>query len=171
MDRYQKLIQWNIPEDCHTYIFSKNLFPVIEQIVNELKYDSKFTGVFFGHEFKYVEGHYRHSKDFQMSRIVELFRFVKENGLQHDILRYMLPVCFEHPKMDFNSVLETIKFKKTDAAEIIKDIPFLKKQFASIRHSQKEGVETAWIMGELHMRAVGNISLASLKETVEKTKA
>ncbi len=171
MDRYQQLAKWNIPEDCYTYLLSRNLYPIIEKIVNELKFDAKFTGIFLGHEFKFVEGHYRHSKDFQIERIVELFRFIKENKLEQDILRYMIPVVFEHPKMDFQSVLDTLKFKKLDPAEIIKDIPFLKKQFASIRYSKKDGVETQWIMGELHKRAIGNISLAVLKDTVEKTKA
>jgi glutamyl-tRNA(Gln) amidotransferase subunit E len=170
MARYSKLVKWGVPEDSFKYILKKNLFPIIEKIVNELGFDAKFTGSFFGHEFKYVEGHYRHSRDFSMAKVLDMFKFVKENKLEKEILSWMLPVIFEHPKMDFNSVLETLQFKKIDPKEIIKDIPFLKKQFAGIRRSKKEGVETTWIMGELRGRSVGNISLKELKNVVESTK-
>jgi glutamyl-tRNA(Gln) amidotransferase subunit E len=168
MERYQIMKKWNIPEDCFKYILKSNLFPVIEQIIRELKFDPKFTGVFFGQSFKFVEGHYKRSKDFSYTRIIEMFKFVRDEKLDPGILRRMLPVIYEHPKMDFNSVLETLKFKKSSPADIIKDIPFLKKQFASIRHSKKEGVDIKWIMGELHKRAAGNMSLADLRKEVAK---
>lgn len=168
MDRYHQLVKWNVPADCFTYIFKKNLFPVIEEIVTKLSFDPKFTGAFFGHEFKFVEGHCKASKDFHIGKVVELFRFVKEHQLDQTILRYMLPVVFENPKMDPQSVLETMKFKKVKPEDILKDIPFLRKQFAGIRRSQNNGVESAWIMGELHKRAVGNISLAELRSAVDK---
>lgn len=171
VDRFDKIIKWNIPKDCFNYILKKNLFPVIEQIITELKYDSKFTGAFFGHEFKFVEGHYKHSKDFHISKVVEMFRFVRDQKLDKGILRYMLPVIFENSKMDFQSVLDTIKFKKISPEELIKDIPFLKKQFDSIRFSEKDNVDTKWIMGELHNRAVGNIALSELRKAVENAKA
>ncbi len=168
MDRYQQLVKWNVPEDCYTYILKKNLYPVIEEIIHQLKYDARFTGAFFGHEFKFVEGHCKASKDFHIGKVVELFRFVKEQGLEKTILRYMLPVVFENPKMDPQSILDTMKFKKVSPGDILKDIPFLRKQFAGIRRSQGTEVESAWIMGELHKRAVGNISLAELRSAVDQ---
>lgn len=171
MDRYQTLVKWGVPQDCFHYIFKKNLYPVIEKIVSELKFDAKFTGTFFGHEFKFVEGHYRHSKDFHIDKVVDLFRFVRDQKLDKGILRYMLPVLFENPKMDPQSVLDTLKFKRINPEDIIKDIPFLKKQFDSIRWSSEDHVDTKWIMGELHKRAIGNISMAELRKAVEKAKA
>jgi glutamyl-tRNA(Gln) amidotransferase subunit E len=168
MDRYQTLKKWNIPEDCYAFILKKNLFPIIETIITDLGYDPKFTGVFVGHALKFTEGHYRRSKDFSFAKMVELFKFVKEQKLDKAILRKMLPVIYEHPKMDFDSVLETLKFKRIKPDEIVKDIPFLKKQFAGIRYSKKDGVETHWIMGELHKRAEGNMALSELRQQIEK---
>ena len=31
-DRYRQLKDWGVPEDCYTYIFVRNLYPVIEKI-------------------------------------------------------------------------------------------------------------------------------------------
>ena len=44
VDRYNIMKEWGIPEDTYTYIFKKNLFPLIEKIVDELKYDPAFVG-------------------------------------------------------------------------------------------------------------------------------
>ena len=33
IDRYHQLKKWGIPEDTYTYIFTQNLYPVIEKIV------------------------------------------------------------------------------------------------------------------------------------------
>jgi glutamyl-tRNA(Gln) amidotransferase subunit E len=170
MERYQIMKKWNVPEECFKFIFSKNLFHIIERIVNELKYEGRFAGVFIGNTLKHVEGQYKRGKDFNYEKIYDLFKYVSENKFDKAILSRMLPVIYEHPKMDFGSVLETIKFRKIDPKEIIKDIPFLKKQFAGIRWSKKDDVEPAWIMGELRARAVGNISLKELKEVIAATK-
>ncbi len=168
MDRYHIMKKWNIPEDCYKYIFKKNLFPVIEEIITTLKYDPAFTGVFFGQIFKYVEGHYKYSKDFTYKRIIELFSFVKERNLDQAMIRAMLPEVYEHPKMDFQSVLDTLKYKKLNKEDLVQEIPFLKKQFASIRRKSTPVAETDWIMGELRKRALGNISLKALRSEIEK---
>ena len=36
IDRYNTMKKWGIPEDTYTYIFKKNLFPIIQSIVDEL---------------------------------------------------------------------------------------------------------------------------------------
>ncbi|MFH0895849.1 MAG: Glu-tRNA(Gln) amidotransferase GatDE subunit E, partial [Bacteroidota bacterium] len=82
----------------------------------------------------------------------------------------ILPVVYQYPKMDFDSILETIKFKKVTKEKIQSQIPFLKEKFASIRMSKKKGVDVDWIMGNLRKTALGNLPLAELKKMIEKTK-
>jgi len=165
--RYQQLKKWNIPEDTYTYILKKNLYPVIEKIINENGFAPKYAGTFIGHTLKYAEGQHEVSQYFSYDMICDMFSFIKENKLDLQIAKQMLPVLIKHPKMDFDSILETIKFKKIKKDEILSNIPFMKEKFRQIRISDKPDVETNWIMGGLRKMATGNISLAELKSIIE----
>ncbi len=166
IERYKQLAKWNIPSDTYNYILSKNLYPVIKQIIDKLKIDSRLTGTFFGHTLKFVEGHYSLNDEFSYDRIFEMFKFLKENKLDFAIAKKIMPVVYEHPKMDFDSVLTSINFKRLAKEEIFEKIPFLKEKFAEIRISDKKENETNWIMGQLHKTALGNISLKELHKKV-----
>jgi glutamyl-tRNA(Gln) amidotransferase subunit E len=80
----------------------------------------------------------------------------------------MLPVVYEFPKMDFDSVLDSIKFKKTPKKEIVSRISFLRKKFAEVRISDSPENEAKWIMGQLYKTAIGNIKLSELSEIISK---
>lgn len=168
IERYQQLKKWEVPQDTYTYIFTKNLYPIIERIVKELGYDPVFTGTFFGHTLKFTEGHYNRSKDFSYKRIFDMFEYVKKAQLEKEILKKMLPVVYEHPKMDFESVLVNINYKAYKENDIVSQIPFLKDKFEKIRHSQDDWVSSKWIMGELRKIAVGNVPLHKIRNIVEQ---
>ena len=74
----------------------------------------------------------------------------------------MLPHVYEHPKLDFESVLISIKFKKVAKEQLFGSVPFLKSKFAEIQHTEKVGNEKDWIMGQLRKMAIGNVSLTEL---------
>jgi len=168
IDRYNTMQKWGIPEDTYTYIFKKNHFPLIERIVKELDVDPKFVGTFFGHSLKFVEGHFKPSAKFYYKMILPLFGFLKNQGLDYELVKKMIPLLYEHPKLEFESVLTTLKFKKIPAEEIISKIGFLKEIYGKTGRSQKNEKAMNWIMGELRPSAVGNIKLAALKAEVEK---
>lgn len=167
VDRYYKLKEWGVPEDTFTYIFSKNLFPTIEKIHNDLKINPKFLGVFVGQRLKYVEGHFTHMNEFNYGLLYDLFKYLKDNNLALELAGKMLPVLYEHPKMDFESILTTIKFKKVDKTSILSHIDFLKSKFAQIKMSDKPENEHNWVMGQLREISIGNISLKELAESVK----
>ena len=170
IDRYFQLIKWNVPEDTYTYIFKKNLFPLIERIVNELNINPKFTGTFFGHKLKFVEGHYLPAEEFNYKIIYAMFRYLLKNKLNLKLAEKMLPVVYENPKMDFDSVLSSINFKKVSKESIFSHIPFLKEKFDEIKYADNKKNETNWIMGELSEIAIGNIDLKELSEKIENTR-
>jgi glutamyl-tRNA(Gln) amidotransferase subunit E len=162
--RYHKLKEWNIPEDTHTYIFRNDLFPLLERIVNELDVPPAFCGTFFGHTLKFIEGHYKPSSAFNYKVIFGLFRFLKEKGLEYELAKKMMPVVYQYPKIEFESVLTTIRYKPVEKNEILDRITFLKQKFNQGRNKNNDQNQHNWIMGQLRAMALGNISLTELSE-------
>jgi glutamyl-tRNA(Gln) amidotransferase subunit E len=166
IERYHQLKKWGVPEDTYTYLFKKNFFPLILRIVDELKLDPKTIGTFFGHRLKFVEGHYIPAEEFNYKIIFAMFRFLVREKLDIRLVNKMLPVVYEHPKMDFDSVLTSIGFKKVSKEKIRSHIPFLKEKFRDIRQSGNDEKERNWIMGELREIAIGNMDLKDLSEMI-----
>ncbi len=166
VSRYQRLKKWNIPEDCYTYIFKKNLFPLIERITNELDISPAFVGKFFGHAVKWVEGQFKPAAEFDYKIIYALLRFIRKNNLDLNIARRMLPQVYKYPKMEFESVLTSIGFKPYTKDQIVSKVPFLRNKFAEIRLSKGSDVEYNWIMGQLRRQAEGNMSMEELREAL-----
>lgn len=162
IDRIQQLQSWNIPEDTYTYIFSRNYFPLIVKLINELKLDPVYAGTFIGHTFKFIEGHYKSADVFNISQIYDMFKFLEQHQISYELAEYMLPVLYEHPKMDFESVLNSIHFTKIAEEQIISMIPFLKSKYQEIAINPSEINSKNWVMGELRRKAVGNIALGKL---------
>ena len=166
-DRIRQMAEWGIPDDTYVYILSKNLFPCIETIIRETSVEPKYIGTFFGHYLKSVEGKYKTTTDFSYERLVDMFRYIRDENLNPAIARRILPVWYQHPKMDFDSVLTLLKFKRTAADDIRSKIPFLRQKFQVIRKSTDDRDMHNWIMGQLIPTAVGNISLSELSLLVE----
>ncbi len=165
-DRIQQMAEWGIPEDTYTFILSKNLYPVMQSIIQQLDYSPRFTGTFFGHFLKSVVGKYKKSDDFSFNRLYDLFRFLKEEKLDPEIARLMLPLWYQHPKMDFESLLTQLKFKRYTAEEIEEKVPFLKEKYAAVGRSDDPGTMRKWVMGQLRPVALGNMNLRELAEKV-----
>jgi glutamyl-tRNA(Gln) amidotransferase subunit E len=168
IDRYKQLKKWGIPEDTFTYIFSKNLYPHIENVIKKLKFDSKFTGTFFGHYLKFIEGHYKRGRDFDYHIVYGLFKFVKERKLESNILYPMLPMIYEQPQMEFESVLSDIRYKAHSKEEILAPVDFLREKYREIGKKQTPEAEANWIMGELRHRAMGNMPYNVLMKDLTK---
>ncbi len=166
IDRYHQLQKWNIPEDTHTYLFVRNHFLLIEKIIKDLKLDPVMVGTFFGHRLKYVEGHYTPSAEFNYELIYSMFKYLLDEKLDAELSVHMLPVIYEHPKMDFESVLTSINFKRVPESDILARIPFLHEKFGEIGRSREKKDETDWIMGELRKIARGNMSMKALYKQV-----
>ncbi|MCF8308277.1 MAG: Glu-tRNA(Gln) amidotransferase subunit GatE [Bacteroidales bacterium] len=166
--RYRQLKKWGVPEDTYNYIFKKNLFPLINEMVEELGFDPVFIGTLIGHQLKWVEGHYSHGKGFNYKIIKALLRYVKENNLDKTIAEEMLPVVYVHPRMDFDSVLANINYQPQQPDEILSRVPYLHETFKKTAYRDTVANETDWIVGQLRKSAVGNMDLKVLKSEVEK---
>lgn len=166
IDRYYLLKQWNVPEDTYTYLFKNDLFPLLERIVRDLDYSPVFVGTLLGHKLKYIEGQIKTPARFNYNIIYALLKFLKENRLQQELAWRMLPIVYEHPKIDFQSILESIKFRKVTADDLSAKLPFLRSKYVEIRRSDDPDKENNWIMGQLRYMAIGNINLGTLYDLI-----
>lgn len=165
--RYRILRKWGVPGDCDTYLLKKNLVPLVERISGETGYPPKKVAVLFAHTVKHHEGKRRPHPDFSYDRVREMFTFVREQGLDLEILKPMLPVVMEYPKMDLESVLESIKFTRVPADEVRAKLPFLAEKYRQVGISKDGGARPRWIMGQIRPAALGNIALADLRRLLD----
>lgn len=168
IERFNQLQTWGVSVDTYNYILSNNLFPLILDIKEKLKIDPKYMGNFLGHRLKYIEGHYKCATNFNYKLIYGLFKYLKEHKLEFDLAEEMLKQLYEHPKMQFDSVLTTIKFKKVKPAQILDQVQFLIDKFKQIGLNTTAENTQNWVMGQLRKLALGNIALSDLKKEVQK---
>jgi len=165
-DRIDQLMKWDVPVDAFTFILKNNLVPFIERAQTELTIPVKFTARLLSHTLRNLIGKYPPLPEFSYDLVYNLLRFVKTRNLDLRITKRMLVHLYQHPKMDFDSILVTIGFKQTSREEIIGKLPFLIKKYQETRTSKDDSAGIRWIMGNLHKSALGNISLAELSRMI-----
>jgi glutamyl-tRNA(Gln) amidotransferase subunit E len=162
----KQMVKWQIPEDVFSFILKRNLFPLLKRIITELNQPPRFTGTLIGHRLKYLEGQIVPSAPFDYNRLFELFDFVLRKKLRRDILFHMLPVVYQYPNMDFESVLTTVNYRPVEEEEILSNIPILMEKFLEISKLKQTPAMILWVMGELRPLALGNMELKELKEKI-----
>jgi glutamyl-tRNA(Gln) amidotransferase subunit E len=165
--REKQMRKWEIPEDTFHYIFKRNLFPLIEKLVKDFNQPPRFTGTLIGHHLKYIEGQLIPDSPFDYYRIYQLVEFIIRKKLKRDLLKKMLPVVYQHPNLDFDSVLTTIEYRPVPEEEIISSIPVLKEKFAEISKAKDNAAMVLWVMGKLRPLALGNMDMKELRRKVE----
>jgi glutamyl-tRNA(Gln) amidotransferase subunit E len=165
-DRIRQLKQWNVPEDTFTYILKNNLVPLVEQIQADLKVPGRFAATLLAHTLKNIQGKYPSLPDFNFRKVYDLLAYLVNSKLDLAISKRMLIHLYQHPKMDFNSILVTLGFKEIPQEEIIGKLPFLVKKYTQTRTSKDEGAGVRWVMGNLSPTALGNISLSELSKRI-----
>jgi len=166
VDRMEQMKQWNVPEDTYTFILKNNLVPLIEKIQNELKVPARFTASLLGQTLKHMQGKYPALPDFNFQKVYELLAFLVKKKLDLAIAKRMLLHLYQHPKMDYESILVTIGFKEIPMDEILLKLPFLIKKYTQTRTSKDEGAGVRWVMGNLSTLALGNVSLGDLSKRI-----
>lgn len=166
--RFVQLKSWKVPADTYTYILKRNLVPIIEQLV-DLGVTGRFAGTFLGHTLKHIEGTKPKHSNFTYNRIVDLFKFLKQEGLKFQLAKLMLPHIYEYPNMDFDSVLTSIGFKRKTKEELLAPINYLIEKFREIKTSKDDSkdIVVSWVLGQLHKQAIGNVCLKELRNEVE----
>ncbi len=166
IDNYKQLKEWGVSDEVYTYIFSKNLFPLIQKIIADIGVKPSYVCTFLGHEVKFAEGHYKGPEKFNHEKVYDLFRYLKDSGITFEIAEKMLPELIEHPKMDFESILTSINFRKYTKEEILSKLPLLYDKFADGKKEVSKVKMKNWVMGKLRNIAIGNIELSELSKDI-----
>jgi glutamyl-tRNA(Gln) amidotransferase subunit E len=165
-ERIHQLMEWNVPEDTHTYILKNNLVPLLEKAQVELNVPARFTSSLFAHTLKHIQGQYPALPEFTFEKVYELLQYLVERNLDLAIAKRMLLHLYQHPKMDFESILITLNFKEVAREEILAKVPFLIKKYKEIRTSPDDSAGLRWVMGNLNKLATGNIPLRELSKEI-----
>ncbi len=165
-DRYRQLKDWGVPEDTWKYLLSKNMSPLIERISDKFSFSPKFIGTFIGHTFKNIEGKKELHKNFSYEKIYQLFRYINEKELIPGIAKFMMPMIYEFPDMQFSSVLTSIHFKQRSLSDILTPIEFLHEKFKENGAVPNSDSLINWLMGQVHQQAIGNVKLSDLRQKI-----
>ena len=166
--RYKTLKSQHVPEDVYTFLFSKNLFPLMEKIISGTGISPVYIGTFLGEKLKFALSHYGTGKPFPFKILSPLFSLLKENKLHPQLAESMLPVIVAYPKMEFASVLTAIGFKRHSEKEILARIPILFSKFREGKTEINKEKEHNWVMGRLRKTALGNMDLSVLSEKLKQ---
>jgi len=164
--RLQQLQEWQVPPDAFHYLLRNNLIPWLERIALDFKVEPKFAATLLAHRLKHLQGQVQPDRPFDFQRIYDLFAFIHEQNLQLAIIFDMLPVAYEHPGLDFRSVLDGRHFSRRTPEHVFACIPVLRRKFTEIRTSQDPYAGRRWMMNELYPIAVGNVALPELAAAI-----
>jgi len=165
--RIKRLREWNTPPDIYTYVLKRNLFPLIERIIDEFNEEPLFVATLVGHTLRGAERRNCGTGPPRESSLIGLFDFVRKKGLERTILKAMVPLLWQYPAKDFVAVLESLNYQPHSEFEILSRIPRLRERFQEIKTSQMADSEGRWIMGQLRPLALGNMSLETLARAVD----
>ncbi len=167
LKRYHQLRQWGIPEDTYVFLFSKNLYPLLHQIITTLGCPAAMAGTLLGHRYKYLLGQFPKSR-FKAQTIYQLLSFLKSENLDPQLAWDLLPVLMQHPRLEFESALTTIQFKRVGCQEILAKIPLLQQKFIEKKSKSDPRHRFNWIMGQMRPLAIGNMSLSELASLIHQ---
>ncbi len=169
VDEMKTLTEWKVPESAWTYILRNNLMMMIRRINYETDVPYNFVAKLFSFDLNHLEGQHKPSGDFSYSKVLGMFRFIKEENLHYEISRLMLDELYQQPNMRFDSILEQLKFKRRDREKLKSYVPLLSEKFDQINTSKDPDAKFHWIMGQIRNKAIGNIALTELSILVKES--
>jgi glutamyl-tRNA(Gln) amidotransferase subunit E len=164
--RFRQMKEWNLPEDTWHYLLSKNLVALIERTGDELGFDHREVGILIGHRFRSLEGRGRVTEGFSYERLYELFEFISRKKLLPPVARLMLPEVVATPQPDFEKILAATGCKPESMEQIKARVKDLDTKFAEICYDGRSVSSIDWIMGQVHMKAIGTLRLAEVRKEI-----
>jgi glutamyl-tRNA(Gln) amidotransferase subunit E len=166
--RFRQMKEWGLPEDTWHYLLSKNLVEVIERIGNDLGFDHREVGILIGHRYRSLDGRGRVAEGFSRERLYDLFAFLRQENLLPPVARIMLPAVVAVPSPDFGAILASTGLRRAAMDEITGEIKIHARRFPEVCHNgNMAGIED-WVMGQLHMKALGTVRLSDVKKAVSE---
>ncbi|MRR20727.1 Glu-tRNA(Gln) amidotransferase subunit GatE [bacterium] len=167
-ERFRQMKEWGLPEDTWHYLLSKNLVVLIERIGNDLGFNHREIGILLGHRFRSLDGRGRVAKGFSREKLYDLFAFIRQEKLLPPVARIMLPAVVAVPSPDFGSILAATGLRRASMDEITRETRVLVTRFPEVcQNGNMAGIEN-WVMGQLHMKALGTVRLSDVRKAVSE---
>ncbi|MCF7920025.1 MAG: Glu-tRNA(Gln) amidotransferase subunit GatE [Candidatus Cloacimonetes bacterium] len=164
--RLAQLKEWQVPQDCWTYLLRNNLMPVAEQIVNDFEVEPLFVCTLLAQNIK---GRMRlKKKPFPFSKLVDIFAFLKDNNIKWELIKEMIPIIIDNPKIDFQSILNLLSWKKEISSDLFSAVPYFTKSVLKDCRIDCKTSAISWVMGKLRPRALGNVDMQEIFNAIEK---
>ncbi|MGM0573131.1 MAG: hypothetical protein ACQESL_05135 [Bacteroidota bacterium] len=77
-------------------------------------------------------------------------------------------MLYQNPDYNIEQLLQLYGFQQTDKHTLVAKIPALREEFARIRHNNGQTREVNWLMGQLRQPALGNMTMAGLRDTIDQ---
>jgi glutamyl-tRNA(Gln) amidotransferase subunit E len=166
--RFGQMKEWGIPADAWHYLLGKNLVALIERIGNDFGFSHREVGVLLGHRFRSLEGRGRVARGFSYERLYDLFAFLKAEELLPPVARLMLPGVVSTANPDFKQILYDTGYAPASMTEIKSGVNELAGKFEEICFNGNRAASVDWIMGQLHMKAIGKLRLSDVRKEVSE---
>ena len=160
----EQMRDWKIPADCQPFILKRTLFPLLEELIDDVGIDPVFAGTLLGHTLRRAGG----DQPGDSQWILSLARETLQRGLARDLLKTLLPLAVTHPQAGFDELLSLAGYSATSESEILEKIPELSAAFHQKRRRDSTHARRNWVMGQLRPYALGNMSLANLAGRIEE---
>ena len=165
IDYYHKLLEWNVPQDCFTYILSRNWFPAMKELVEKQEVDGRLLGCFVGMRLKNLLCK-NPKTEFTPDTLIKLFTFLKKEKLQYRLAWNMAPTLVEDATMDMKEVLRTIGFRRASEETLNKKLEKLVSTYIPNKKFHAAVNKRNWIMGQMK-EAVGNTDLKEMANNIK----
>jgi glutamyl-tRNA(Gln) amidotransferase subunit E len=158
----KRLTTWRIPEDTHTYILRRNLFPALRWMIEQESLDPPFAGTLLGHTVRNT----CRGEEVDTDRVMWVVQETRKRGLVREILRTLLPAALRQYAATFDELLGIVGYVPQSESQLIARVADLQTRFSARADDGRRIVD--WIMGQLRTSALGNVSLAHLASRVQE---
>jgi len=160
--RRGRLKTWRVPADCRTFLLKRNLFPVLERLIEDVGLDPVFASTLLGHTLRCACA----GEPGDAGWLVDLARAVNARGLQVEILRELVPPACIDASADLDALLAHIGYAPTSEEALVDRLASLSAQFSRRSPRTSEDALSRWLLGQIRREALGNVSMARLAERV-----
>ncbi len=161
-DRQEKLETWRVPADCRTFLLKRNLFPVLERLIEDVALDPVFASTLLGHTLRGACA----GEPGDARWLLDLARAVDKRDLQGEILRELVPAAWLDPSADLDALLVRVGYTPMSEAALVDRLASLAAQFSRRGSRTSKDALRHWLLGQMRREALGNVSMARLAERV-----
>lgn len=163
-ERMTRMDAWKVPSDCRTFLLKRNLFPVLEALIDDVGLDATLASTILGHTLRHASS--GNPKDAHW--VVGLSRAVIARGLHPEILQELVPVTYVAPSTTLDTLLTRIGYETASERTLVNNMAALSTEFSRRSSRTAADARMHWVVGQVRHKALGNVPMARAAELAEE---